>query len=235
MTEAVWGTIRNVIPSPPSVTDSINTCRPAASNSSTSATENVEADVRVFCAEQGALQSAISRRALSADVVMLGHGLRQDDGLFKSVLQAAIFDTATGVLVNCAEASRCLKSRRIFIAWNYGAQAARAVRAALPILRDAEEVTLAIFDPVMTEYGDGENPGSDVARWLTHHGCRVTVQQFTTGGVELAEAIQLRVTEASSDLVVMGAYQHSRMREIIFGGTTRSMIEQSEIPLLLAH
>ncbi len=199
------------------------------------ADENVEADIRVLCAEQVALQSAISRRALSADIVILDPELRSDDGLFKPVLQAAIFDTPTGVLVNCAEASRCLQARRVFVAWNYGVQAAKAVRVALPILREAEEVTLAIFDPDMTEYGDGENPGSDVARWLTHHGCRVTVQQFPTGGVEVAEAVQLRATEASSDLVVMGAYQHSRMRQIIFGGTTHTMIEQTKMPLLLAH
>jgi nucleotide-binding universal stress UspA family protein len=199
------------------------------------AEESVETDIRVLCAEQTGLQASLSRRALSADIVVLEHGLRQDEPLFRSVLQAAVFNAATGVIVSGADASKSLRARRVFVAWNYGSEAARAVRAALPILRDAEEVTLAIFDPVMTEYGDGENPGSDVARWLTHHGCRVTVQQFPTGGIEVAEAIKLRATEASSDLVVMGAYQHSRMRQIIFGGTTRTMIEQIEFPLLLAH
>ena len=199
------------------------------------AAERVDADLRVQCADQTDLQAAISRRSLSADVVVLEHGLRRDDALFRTLLQAAVFNAATGVIVNGADAARSLRARRVFVAWNYGTEAARAVRAALPILRDAEEVTLAIFDPVMTEYGDGENPGSDVARWLTHHGCRVTVQQFPTGGIDVAEAIRLRATEAASDLVVMGAYQHSRMRQIIFGGTTRTMIEQTEFPLLLAH
>lgn len=199
------------------------------------AAEKVEADVRVLCAEQRGVQNSISRQALSADLVMPGQDLREDEGLFQSMLQAALFNTSTGVLVNGTEASRCLRPRRVFVAWSYVAQSGRAVRAALPILRDAEEVILALFDPVMTEYGDGENPGSDVARWLTHHGCRITVQQFPTGGLDVAEAIQLRATEASSDLVVMGAYHHSRMREIIFGGTTRTMIEQTGLPVLLAH
>lgn len=197
--------------------------------------EKVEADVRVLCSDQLGLQDAVSRRALSVDIAILDHGLREDEALFRTVLRAALFDSATGVLLNAAEPSRCLGARRVFVAWNDGVQAARAVRAALPILRGADEVTLALFDPVMTASGDGENPGSDVARWLTHHGCTVTVQHYPSGGVDVAEAIRLRATEAGSDLVVMGAYEHARMRQIIFGGTTRTMIEQTAIPLLLAH
>lgn len=197
--------------------------------------ERVEADVRVLCSDQSGLQDAIARRGLSVDVALLDQGLREDEVLFRTALRAALFDSATGVLLNGTEPSRCLGARRVFVAWNDGVQAARAVRAALPILRGAEEVALALFDPVMTAHGDGEQPGSDAARWLTHHGCKVTVQQYPSGGVDVAEAIRLRATEAGSDLVVMGAYEHARMRQIIFGGTTRTMIEQTAIPLLLAH
>ncbi|MFY0312091.1 universal stress protein, partial [Leisingera sp. D0M16] len=91
------------------------------------------------------------------------------------------------------------------------------------------------FDPDLTDERDGEDPGTDAAAWLSHHGCNVTVSQFPSGGRDVGPAIQDRAREAGADLVVMGAYGHSRLREAVFGGTTRTMIEQTELPVLFAH
>lgn len=199
------------------------------------AAEGVEADIRVLCSDRDGLSENISRRALSADVVIPANDLRKDERLFKTALHAAIFDSSAGVLLNATGAPNGIAPKRVFVAWNYGAQAGRAVRASMPLLRDAEEVVVAIFDPVMSQYADGENPCSDVARWLTHHGCKVTVQQFPSGGEEIGSAIKTRATEAGADLIVMGAYDHSRIREIVFGGTTQTMIEQASMRVLFAH
>lgn len=197
--------------------------------------EGIEADIRVLCSERNDLKNRISHRALSADILMASDDLRQEQNLFDTIVQGALFSSSVGVLLNATGTCRGLAPRRVFVAWNYGVQAARAVRAALPILLGAEEVTLAIFDPVMTEHDDGENPGSDVARWLTHYGCNVTVQQFPSGGIEIAQAIETHAVETAADLIVMGAYDHSWMREIVFGGTTQTMIEQTRMPVFLAH
>ncbi|MFY0312802.1 universal stress protein, partial [Leisingera sp. D0M16] len=91
------------------------------------------------------------------------------------------------------------------------------------------------FDPDMSDARDGEDPGADAAAWLSHHGCTVTLSQFPTGGHDTGSAIQDRAREAGADLVVMGAYGHSRLREAVFGGTTRSMLEQTALPVLFAH
>lgn len=195
----------------------------------------VEADIESVSAETGVLQDRISQHALSADLIVLDDALRQDSALFEAVLRSAIFGSSAGVVLNASDTANGLTARRVFVAWNYGLPASRAVRAALPILRAAEEVTLAIFDPVLSQNRDGENPGSDVARWLTHHGCNVTVKQLPGGGQEISQAIVERATEAGADLVVMGAYDHSRMRQTLFGGTTRDMIEQTGQCVLLAH
>ncbi|MDU8945803.1 universal stress protein [Ovoidimarina sediminis] len=199
------------------------------------AKEGVEADVKVLCAELRGLRDGIARRALSTDFVVLASDLRTEDDLFNEALTAAIFDSPAGVLVNAFGEFAALAPKRVFVAWNDGLQASRAVRAALPALKEAEEVTLALFDPVMTAYGDGENPGSDIARWLTHHGCSVSVKQFPAGGLEIGDAIKMRATECDADLIVMGAYHHARMQQIVFGGTTRTMIKQTDKPVLLAH
>ncbi|WP_280322803.1 universal stress protein [Sulfitobacter faviae] len=94
---------------------------------------------------------------------------------------------------------------------------------------------MALFDPVSISAYDGENPGTDVAAWLTHQGCNVAVQQYASGGEDIGTAILKRAKETGADLIVMGAYDHSRLREMVFGGTTRSLIEQSAFPVLLSH
>ena len=109
------------------------------------------------------------------------------------------------------------------------------MHVALPYLRAAKQVVVACFDPVSTVESDGADPGTDVAAWLSHHGCKVTVSQFPTGGREVAQCILDRAREQGADLVVMGAYGHSRMIEAILGGTTRTMIEQTDMPVLMAH
>ena len=138
-------------------------------------------------------------------------------------------------MLNAMASAKALQPASVFLAWKAGIPSARAVHAAMPFLRDAREVTVAMFDPVMTSARDGENPGSDVAAWLTHQGCNVAVQQYPSGGEEIAKAIMQRGQETGGDLIVMGAYDHSRLREVVFGGTTRTMIEQRDCPVLLCH
>lgn len=99
----------------------------------------------------------------------------------------------------------------------------------------ADEVVVASFDPVMIPSQDGENPGSDVAKWLSHHGCNVAVQQYPSGGHDIGEATLSRANELGADLIVAGAYGHSKLCENIFGGTSQILIDQTETPIFLAH
>lgn len=199
------------------------------------AEEGAQADVRVLCSDLRGMREIIARRALTCDIVIPSQDLRDEKAIFANALQAALFSSPAGVHLNASGDFPGLFPKRVFVAWNYGLQASRAVRVALPLLRNATEVALGIFDPVMTEYEDGENPGSDAARWLTHHGCKVNVQQFPGGGVEIGHGIMQRAAECTADLIVMGAYDHSRMREIVFGGTTQFLLEQTERQVLLVH
>ncbi|WP_299818834.1 universal stress protein [uncultured Jannaschia sp.] len=199
------------------------------------AREGCSAEVEILLAEPAALGAAIARRALLCDLVAMSDGLRDGDGAVVAAAQSALFHMPAGLLVNGARQPRALQPRRVLLAWNSGLPAARAAHAALPLLRAAAEVTVAVFDPVATTLRDGENPGSDMARWLSHHGCRVEVQQYPGGGAEIGRAILDRARERAADLIVMGAWEHSRMRELILGGTTRTMMAQTEHPVLFAH
>ncbi len=199
------------------------------------ADQGASAEVRAICGESSGLRTAVARAGLTCDTVIIGDDLRMDDRLFREILQAALFDSSAAVMLNTLSAVEALHPRSVFVAWKAGIPAARAIRAALPVLRTAKDVTLALFDPISTPSHDGENPGSDVAAWLNHQGCTVTVQQYPSSGQEIGAGILKQAKEIAADLIVMGAYDHSRLREMVFGGTTRTLIEQRDRPVLLCH
>jgi nucleotide-binding universal stress UspA family protein len=199
------------------------------------ANQGASADVRVIIGEPTALSAALAHAALTSDLVLLGDDLRDDDRLFGDVLRTTLFLAPAGVMINAMKSKGGLQPKSVFVAWNEGLPAARAVHAALPILRSAKDVTVAIFDPVTTHWRDSDKAGWDVAAWLNHQGCDVTVQPYPTGGEYIGTLIPKRAAEIGADLIVMGAYNHSRWRETIFGGTTRTMIEQRDVPVLLCH
>lgn len=199
------------------------------------ADQGASAEVRVASGQAAILPGAVSRAALTCDLIIIGDDLRQDAHVFSDVTRAALFRSAGGVMLNAMGTAKALQPASVFIAWKAGIPSARAVHAAMPILRSAREVNIALIDPVMTKASDGENPGSDVAAWLTHQGCNVVVQQYPSGGEEIGKVMIQRMKETGGDLIVMGAYDHSRLHEVVFGGTTRALIEQRDCAVLLCH
>lgn len=122
---------------------------------------------------------------------------------------------------------------RVLIAWNESIEAGRAVRHALPLLRRAKMVEVLMFNPPIDESGERQ-PGADIALYLARHNIQVNVRQETTES-ETANALLSRAADLSADLLVMGCYGHSRLREIILGGMTRTILQSMTLPVLMAH
>ena len=196
---------------------------------------DVSGDVTTVSCEPSQVADAVARRALLCDMAIVSDDLRQPDSLFRQVVYGILFQSPIGILLNDHVPEAALAPKTVFLAWNTHLHSARAAHQALPFLREAEEVVIGIIDPVSTEFRDGEDPGADVAKWLAHHGCNVTVRQFPSGGRDIGDVILERSKECGADLIVMGSYGHSRTREAFFGGTTRTMIEQTEKAVFLAH
>ena len=194
--------------------------------------EGVSGDVTTVCTEVSMIQQETARRAMVCDLAVICDDLRNVPDVFRNVVYGLLFHAPIGVILNQISLSQ---PKRMFIAWNTGLPAARAVHQALPLLKGADEVIVASFDPVMSEQRDGQNPGSDLGAWLSHHGCQVTVMQYPTGGKKTSTCIQERCAETGADMVVMGAFGHSRLQQSVFGGTTRVMLDQTKIPVLMAH
>ena len=199
------------------------------------AEHDVSGEVMTVVCEPAMVSEAVGRRAMMCDMALVGDDLRASEALYSKVVHGVLLQSPVGAILNAADAAPLAAPACIMVAWNSHLNSASAVHQALPLLKSAQKVIIASIDPVMTEHADGEDPGVDVAKWLTHHGCSVEVQQFPSGGMSVGECILARAKELGADLVVMGSYGHSRAREAIFGGTTRTMIEQTSMPVFLGH
>ncbi|MGB3245079.1 MAG: universal stress protein [Sulfitobacter sp.] len=196
------------------------------------AKSNASGDVRPAMCVTVDMKHIVARAARVSDEAYFAANLRDTPDLLREAASGILFHSPIGFRLN---GSPSQKADRVLVAWDSSEAAASALHAALPYLKGAQEVVVACIDPVMTSQADGQDPGTDVAAWLSHHGCKVTVSQFPSGGREIGKCIQSRAQEFGADLVVMGAYGHARMLQTVLGGTTRSMIEQTDLPILFAH
>ena len=123
----------------------------------------------------------------------------------------------------------------VMLCWNASREAARAASEALPLLKAASTVTVLIVEPRSTAKGHGAEPGADVATWLSRHGVKVTVQRDVAADADVGSVILSRAMDHGSDLIVMGIYGHSRLRELVLGGASRTVLADMTVPVLMAH
>lgn len=126
--------------------------------------------------------------------------------------------------------------QRVLVAWNASREATRAVREALPLLTTAKQVHILAVNPETGDYrGHGEEPGADIALYLSRHGINAEAAQTVSGAVSVANTILSRAADLNADLICMGAYGHSRLRELTMGGVTHRIMREMPVPVLLAH
>ena len=124
---------------------------------------------------------------------------------------------------------------KILVGWDASREARRAVADALPFLVAASSVTLLVVDSDARAGRHGEEPGADIALYLTRHGARVEVEQVLSKGTPVADIILSHAADHGMDLIIIGAYSHARFVEMVFGGVTRTLLRQTPIPILLSR
>ena len=124
---------------------------------------------------------------------------------------------------------------RVLVAWNASREATRAVNDALPILQRASQVTVLAVNPRGGVSGDGDVPGADLALHLSRHGVNAEASWITAEDIEVAVMLLSRACDLQADLIVMGGYGHSRVREIVLGGATREILRTMTVPTLMSH
>jgi nucleotide-binding universal stress UspA family protein len=125
--------------------------------------------------------------------------------------------------------------RRVLVAWSATREATRAVNDALPLLAAAETVTVLTIDPRSAPDAHGEIPGADIALHLARHGVTATAERTMAADIPIGETILSRAADLGADLLVMGLYGHSRARELLLGGASRTILDSMTIPVLMSH
>jgi nucleotide-binding universal stress UspA family protein len=180
---------------------------------------------------------AIPRYARYADLVVAGQDDPDDpesfiadhfpETLVMSAGRPVLFIPYTGVFPTLGA--------NIMLAWNGSRESARAVHDALPLLQRAENVTVVRLNH-KDEPRDSRIPGADIALILARHGVKAEVAALDgVGNLPLGDVLLSRASDLGADLVVMGAYGHSRWQELVMGGATRSMLESMTVPVLMSH
>lgn len=181
--------------------------------------------------QQGILPFDLSSAARVSDVIVFGRTERELAYPDASLVEEAIFQSGRPVLISPAGKFE-RTPRRILVAWNGGREAARSLAAAMPLF---EETDAALVVSIGAIASDLEGP-EKAAELLRLHGVKAEAQRRALEGGASAEDELLAIArDWRADLVVMGAYSHSRWRQLVLGGFTRKMLKQSELPLFLAH
>jgi nucleotide-binding universal stress UspA family protein len=175
------------------------------------------------------------QRAPYADLIVLGQADRQDaltGALPPDLVPSSITDTGKPTLIVPFAGSFEGAPSRVLIAWKPTREAARAVAAALPWLRGATSVHVA----ARPEGDEGDADHADaLTHWLQLQGVAAPVQTHGLGPGDVGEALLSLSADTSADLLVMGCYGHSRTREWVLGGATRSVLSSMTLPVLMAH
>lgn len=184
---------------------------------------------------EGAMHDAVLDQACYADLIVLSQGtaLTDIEAPVEPLIGSIVMAAGRPVLVVPREYKGTTIGRRVLIAWKPSAEATRAVHDALPLLQQAEAVTVMRVNPDAGE--PVHNPGADLATHLARHGVKVTVTPVLAPDASAGEAIQQQARGMQADLIVMGAYGHSRLRELVFGGATRSLLQAPPVPVLMSR
>jgi nucleotide-binding universal stress UspA family protein len=197
--------------------------------------QGLEGEWRVV---EGDTVSLLALHARYADVTILGQP--NDDEPYKG-------PTADAVLVNVMLASgRPVLAvpyagqfervgERVLVAWNASREATRAVNDALPLLRGAKSVTILAVNPKHGIEGHGDVPAADIALHLARHGVKAEAAHTIANDISEGDALLSYAADLGVDLIVCGGYGHSRAREMVFGGVTRTLLQEMTVPMLLSH
>ncbi|WP_411837644.1 universal stress protein [Paracoccus sp. ME4] len=181
------------------------------------------------------IAALVGLRARFSDLTVLASPYAEGQpAAAQEVLEAALFQGGCPTLILPPDRTPALPPQRVLLAWNQSAEALAATRRALPLLRAARMVEIACIDP-RQDGPERSDPGGALAQMLTRHGVAVQIAVLARRQPRISDEINRRAVEIDADMVVMGAYGHSRLREAILGGATRNMLEQARLPVFLAR
>lgn len=196
---------------------------------------SLRSSVESVVTQLGALTDVVAARARYSDLTVLPLPYGKTRSVAdEAMTEAALFEGMAPVLVVPPGGITTAQPKRIVLAWNQSREALVAARRALPFLKRADMVQIVVVDPP-THGPERSDPGGHLCQLLVRHGVKAEVSVLARTLPHVSDVLARQVRDLDADLLVMGAYGHSRFREAILGGTTRDMLENAEVPVFLAH
>lgn len=178
----------------------------------------------------GSTNHLVSTMGRLADLIVLSHDISDQEMETAFTFETTLMESGRPLLL-APSVTRKTIGDNIAVAWDGSAEASRAVAAALPFLKTAQSVNIVS----VTEKSKDRATTDGLAHYLSWHGIAANTRMVDAGDRSVGEAVLEIVTQESADLLVMGAYGHSRYREWIFGGVTRHILDECALPVLLVH
>lgn len=185
--------------------------------------------------DRGTIATLAARFARYSDCTLIAAAAKGFETIRGCVSDGALFESGRPVVVLPKGTTSFPHPKRVMVAWDASVEASKAVRDAIGLMKAADAVDVVLVDPVPTFDGHGPEPGADLASYLARHGISATIHCLPREGRDVSEALVRAGEDVGADLMVMGGYGHSRLRQRIFGGTTTNILKDPKVTVLMAH
>jgi nucleotide-binding universal stress UspA family protein len=211
------------------------TAAEAAIKDFTTATDRagISAEPQMLTASLTGAGDQFARMARRFDLAIVGQAQPEMSTMEQIIGETTLFESGRPMIMVPYIQKAPFKTNNVIICWDGSRTAARAVADAIPILSKSSRIEIV---SVTSERGkEDEIEGADIGQHLARHGLKVDVHRISRGNIDVADALLSHAADSSADLMVMGGYGHSRLREFVLGGVTRSIFQSMTLPVLLSH
>jgi nucleotide-binding universal stress UspA family protein len=224
---------------PPDVIDTQRAENERAANAATTRFDDaarlasVRSETRIIQSSMAGVATRFAHIARRFDIAVVAQAKPDADGPEALVVEQALFDSGRPVLVVPYIQTAPFKADRVMLCWDGSRTAARAAADAMPFLSRAKVVEVFIVESGKLK--SNEIPGADIAGHLARHNHNVSLTRTVSGDTDVASVILSHAADTGADMLVMGGYGHSRLREFILGGATRAILASMTVPTLMSH
>ena len=195
--------------------------------------EGISYETRILSTSIAGASDELARMGRRFDLVVVGQAEHDTPMPEEVVDEGVLFESGRPVIFVPFIQTAGLKLDRVLVAWDGGRAATRAIGDAMPFLEKAKQVEIVVVGGKPPK--SDEVPGADLGQHLARHGIKVAVKRITAPDIDVPSTILSHAADSSADLIVMGGYGHSRLREFILGGATRGLLEAMTVPVLMSH
>jgi nucleotide-binding universal stress UspA family protein len=193
----------------------------------------VSFESRVVNASVAGAADMLGRLGRRFDLTVVGQPRRENSLPDEVIDEGVLFESGRPVIFVPFIQKAGLKLDHVLVCWDGSRAATRAMADAMPFLEKAKKVEVVIIGSSAPK--SNEVPGADVGEHLARHGMKVEVKRITSPDIDVASTVLSYAADANSDMIVMGGYGHSRLREFVLGGVTRGILESMTVPTLMSH